>query len=970
MAPEPAAAAADEAKNQGNAFFKSGNVAEASKCYAKAEELCPDNPVYASNLSAALFEEGDYLSCVLAIDRWCKLHHESKKSTGTGSEPLKTDADPSVVQHKALSLRLSGRLAKALSHGVRSGSVSQKHIDDVGDTITELERVGASELQRLWSDWQHIARETGDRGERVAAARARFSVLPIFRKAAKPIMEFFNIGQDPLMSLVDDWGPDHETPLKLDSMSTKDISKISFLLGGVGDARHVYSTLVGLHRAHGKLDKERKESFRVHITLLDIHPAALARDLCILLLLDQLVDTPTDNSTMRAEILSTMFYTFAAAVMPEYCWSRLEKVMQDLKSSLTGDGAVLPSWIHVDSAAITQINSALDFWLSVPRRYTTERILQEHVLRSPADIIKNVNLPNISEEYRDGLKAKVADHRKDVLDAIKTMSSAQLRAAGLAGPGPNASAQEKKRADKRIREIIDSLVETSLNEDGNMKFERYWYERFKIFVPPRELWSKHVGMDLFPRMLEGPPSPNAFSQIEDHIEATWKPNSTLFDPAAHGPPDLNLNPFEAPGYIDLFNLRFGISSTSGNDAPDAPSFGNFADLFVEVAKAMKALKNQVKLELLCGELTQELTKMRFGGDHTRPADFPRLYSRAHLSNVPDYTHGTLNTILYALPIVDEVASNCYLNCGIWANDEEFIHTYTLLTSADVPKYLGCKFVSKDAISGLVILRKQTLPLPLHGLASRPELVTWLTRVLLYTVIPASSHEGQFRARLPNNLVAFVSLLIHLRGVGYPAHWIGEFLQTVLSGSLVTEIAPYAGKWPIPVSDMARRVPARAVRLDPWTAELETILALAHEAMPFYVPVPDDFALHHSDIATFEARVQESSYWMGAMMGTMVNPMPVVDPVVCLLFYRPLPGVAADDLVPMLPRILNGARTPAPGTLCVLTAQEVVAVPILRWRLSKARVARMVSEGWMMVAYRTDVQLIFTAPISANRWREV
>ncbi|KAJ7483291.1 hypothetical protein FB451DRAFT_1234002 [Mycena latifolia] len=973
MSLEQPTAAADDWKNRGNSFFKSGNVTEASKCYVKAEELCPTNPVYASNLSAALFEEGDYLSCVTTIDRWCKLHG-SKKPSSSGENTATPGPDSSIDQNEALALRLSGRLAKALSHGVRSGSVSQKQIDDIGATISELELVGFAgepELRRVWADWNHIARETGDRDENIAQAHARFSVLPIFRKTAKPIMEYFNIGQDALMSLIDDWGPDHESPVQLESMPDQEISRISFLLGGVGDARHVFSTLVGLHRAHKKLDKERQEAFRIHITLLDIHPAVLARDLCMLLLLDQLVDTPDVSSTTKAEILSTMFYTFAGVVMPEYCYSRLEKVIQNLKLSLKGDGTELPSWIHVPPAAITQIDSVLDFWLSVPKKFTTKRILHEHKLRSPAGILKLVNMPNISEEYRAGLKARIAKHREDIMETIKRVSSSQLRSMGLAGPGPNASAEEKKQFKIRAKGIMDSMLEKSLNDDGNMTFERYWYEQVKIFVPPPELWSRHIGMEHFLSMSHGsPPSPDAVAQIREHVNETWKPNSTLFDPAAFGPPDLNLNPFEAPGYIDLFNLRFGISSTTDNSTPDAPSYGNFVDLFDKVAEAMKSLKNQVKLELLCGELMQELTKMRFGGDRTRPAEFPRTFKRAHLSNVPDYTHGTLNSIVYALPVVEEVASNCYLNAGIWASDEEFIHTYTLLTPADVPKYLGCQFISQEATQGLVILRKQDLPLPLNELASRPELITWLTRVLLYTVLPSSSHDGQFRARLPNNLVAFVSLLLHLRGVGYPAHWMSEFMQTVLSGSLVTDIAPYAEKWPIPVSDMARRVSARAVRLDPWTAELETILALAHQAIPFCVHLPENFAAHHTDIATFEARVEETSPWMGSMMGTMVNPMPVVDPVVCLLLYKPSAGVSADELVAMLPRILNGARTPPPGTLCVLTAQETVDVPTIRWKLSKARVARMRDEGWVMVAYRTDVQLIFTAPISAYKWREV
>ncbi|KAJ7114132.1 hypothetical protein C8R44DRAFT_881678 [Mycena epipterygia] len=746
------------------------------------------------------------------------------------------------------------------------------------------------------------------------------------------------------MSLIDDWGSDHELPVDMKNMADEDISQLSFLLGGVGDARHVYSTLVGLDRAHKKLDKKRQEAFRLHFTLLDIHPAALARDLCILILLEQLIDTPTESLITRAEILSTMFYTFAGVVMPGYCYTRLEKVMQDLRMSLKGDDPTLPSWIHVNSAATAKINSVIDFWLTIPQKFSTETTLDTHTPTSPADVLKLVKMPNISEEYRAGAEARIAATREDVIGTIKKMTNAQLHAiTGLVPPGRNATAEEKKEFTTRLKSFA---VKDALNDTGNMSCERYWYEEVKVFLPPPELWSRHVGMELFPLMSKSPgPSPDEYStvsatsmdiiliyelfQIREHINDTWQPNSTLFDPG-FGNANLKLDPFEAPGYIALFNQRFGINSTADNDRPDAPAFGNFVDLFEKVVEAMKSLKNQVKLEFLCGELTQELSKMRLGVDHTRPADFPRVYTRAHLSNVP----------------------------------------YTLLKSADVPKYLGCEFVSQEAMHGLVILRKQDLPLPLTELASRPELVTWLTRVLLYTILPSSSHEGSFRVRLPNNLVAFVSLLIHLRGVGYPAHWLSEYLQAVLSGNLVTDIAPYTEKWPIPVSDTTRRVPVRSVRLDPWTVELETILATSLQGIPFSVPLPDDFASRHTDIGTFEATVESSSPWMGFMMGTMVNPMPVEDPVSCLLLYKPSSSFSADELVAMLPRILNGARSPAPGMLCVLTVQETVDVPIIRWRLSKTRVARMKAEGWVMVAYRTDVQLSFTAPVSASQWREV
>lgn len=90
------------------------------------------------------------------------------------------------------------------------------------------------------------------------------------------------------------------------------------------------------------------------------------------------------------------------------------------------------------------------------------------------------------------------------------------------------------------------LLEIALNDDGNMVGERRWYEQFKTFVPPPELWSRHVGMEHFPVMSRGSLiSPEIISQVsatgsthislihirtqvQEHINKTWKPNSTLF----------------------------------------------------------------------------------------------------------------------------------------------------------------------------------------------------------------------------------------------------------------------------------------------------------------------------------------------------------------------------------------------------------------------------------------------------------
>ena len=51
----------------------------------------------------------------------------------------------------------------------------------------------------------------------------------------------------------------------------------------------------------------------------------------------------------------------------------------------------------------------------------------------------------------------------------------------------------------------------------------------------------------------------------------------------------------------------------------------------------------------------------------------------------DYTHGTLNTVTYVVPALQEdntsssVASNCLFNSPVWADDDEFCYKCVFTT---------------------------------------------------------------------------------------------------------------------------------------------------------------------------------------------------------------------------------------------------------------------------------------------------
>lgn len=86
---------------------------------------------------------------------------------------------------------------------------------------------------------------------------------------------------------------------------------------------------------------------------------------------------------------------------------------------------------------------------------------------------------------------------------------------------------------------------------------------------------------------------------------------------------------------DLRNAcdRLGLLNTRRID-PDCPSFSVADTFFTGVVEGLKSLRGRIKLEILQGDLVHELSKMRLGGDTSRPAEFPRKYMRMWLSNVP------------------------------------------------------------------------------------------------------------------------------------------------------------------------------------------------------------------------------------------------------------------------------------------------------------------------------------------------
>lgn len=194
--------------------------------------------------------------------------------------------------------------------------------------------------------------------------------------------------------------------------------------------------------------------------------------------------------------------------------------------------------------------------------------------------------------------------------------------------------------------------------------------------------------------------------------------------------------------------------------------------------------------------------------------------------------------------------------------------------------------------------------------------------------------------------------MHLHSVGFPSHWLTEFLSIIISNGLVTNIAPFRGELPIPLSEKTRRVTNRKVNLDPWLVEFETIIAISYEAIPFPVSLPVGFAACSNEIGMFEVHLQEHMFTM--MTGMRI--LPSFDPVMGLLFYNRARH-SGTTLATRISDILEGRVDIKENDLHILTAVDTFDMPrgIVRWKMSKERVRKMKGEGWSMMPYRFDAR---------------
>ncbi|KAF9529061.1 hypothetical protein CPB83DRAFT_853145 [Crepidotus variabilis] len=984
---------AERLNTEGSEAYKDGKFSTAVNFYTKAGKLNRFEPKYFSNNSAALFETGNYLESLKFICSAWEAVLDKEAPSGQSASHL---------NDYSLLIRLATRYAKAKVNAVQEGKLSmhrsaihdpkcppqvvemqKKMADAIESFATDVDRSKSTdakvkELDAVWSQLKTLQLRCSEHNEEKCdqerkAAIKRFRDLKIFKSAIDPALEYFKFGHDDVQSLMHGLNNALHDEYCLDTKA-KRMRRVrkgySFLFGGSGDARHVFATII--HVADFFKEKNSDQLVKgmtAHFTLVDVHPAALARVVIIFALLQQIGqirDSSHSHSTI--ELLATAFYIHTAVIMPEVCRQIVQDTATRLVDELPTGTHPLQKIFHVDQTSLQDLLRVLKYWTK-PLPKTVPAFFRR----------LNSSLGNCKRSFSmHGPEARKRNQTNPEPDgALMDTLVEQLagkRPMGDWGPDPNAVTENSPEARILVNPYQDSYGEADI------------WDHTRVLLPPKVLLSKFLALEKVVCTYKKVLPQTVWRPVVKEVEDSWKVNPTLFDndttENSHfgggvGYPAVSGTPYDHLFSFGPFNKLFERSLLRKKSliTGDITAFDIMGRFFELASEALFLLRNALKIEVVVGDVMMGVARLVHGDLGERPKTFPDKWMRVFLSNVPDYTNGALNTSVHLSPYMEKdgvAIANCLLNTGLYTTVNHQVSSYALLPSAYFSRFLGTDVLLQEdnAFSDIVIQAKQ-LPIANENLATKPELHFWLARLLLCTLCNGKPAQPPLRVDLPNNIHAFFHALMHLHRVGFPAHWLGEFVQAMLDDKLVTDAVAYTAGLPVPLSAMFEKKTSgpRKVSLACWNAEIRTILALVGPALPFALILPDDFPVY-TDVTTFRVnKVVFQNHVTNPYLRQLSSPFART---AVLLFYKDEKKVTRDTVVTKINSIIEGDSQMKDAELQMIFAPESIDLNTreVTWKMTKQWYRKMKADGWKMTVFRTELSSNVTAPTNAIHWEHI
>ncbi|KUJ24365.1 uncharacterized protein LY89DRAFT_19491 [Mollisia scopiformis] len=572
--------------------------------------------------------------------------------------------------------------------------------------------------------------------------------------------------------------------------------------GGIGDARNLLRTIIDVAE-YDRRPHSQKKSY--HFTIVDINTCAITRDMILFMMLDEF-SGQEPKSDEALETLSTIFYIYIATLMPHcaflYFDRMIDKAIQALES-----GSQPLKWLYLHEQDIPKYLRILKQWKGEALQVFTV-----------TQVINKVT--------------KQLGQFKDMLQ-------------GMAPPLPTGCEQDK------------SL-----------------YFSTAMLTPPEKIMQLHdQEMSKLLKKYQSNPR-ETVSELKKHAKQHWKFNTTLVDVGFYyslvdkNEYDIGHDPFQA---------RESFEDKTLPSQPLKPSrlYDYLSPFFQDVANAIKHLRGRIQVEAMLGDFVDTAESIRFGLYHdkddtspsssiittnSRPRDFPILYDRIHLSNVPDYMGGHLSTFLYAAPLLkpfesSTVESNCLRNTGAWDSVESFLAHYQLIADQTMLRQLtqikvifaGDPFwpmgnYTKYRLAGT------SLHQPFGELLPRIAFNKWFYGLFFSLASPFNLDLDDWKCIVysPLTLTIIFRLIAHLRLLGYPSHWLSECLIAIIEDKVTSTCRPPRSS-PSSIAEVKKEHSLKKLCTAPFKVEMGTLARIFEPLLPFALTseaIPADDDVYH------------------------------------------------------------------------------------------------------------------------------
>ena len=131
------------------------------------------------------------------------------------------------------------------------------------------------------------------------------------------------------------------------------------------------------------------------------------------------------------------------------------------------------------------------------------------------------------------------------------------------------------------------------------------------------------------------------------------------------------------------------------------------------------------------------------------------------------------------------------------------------------------------------------PLPFSSLLPRAALMKWLFALFLKITLPVNRDGFPFHELIlsPLNATLIFRILIHLQHLGYPCHWLSDFLDCILSNNVLTSARPPRTS-PLAIAETKKDKPVKRISVAPFIPEMIALTLMFEPILPFAVMTKD------------------------------------------------------------------------------------------------------------------------------------